>query len=182
MKTVNNYTINPNTAVIMPDYDKDANLYSKVIDGNEPLIVKMSPYKIIEHSMLYYCSTLQGATIAARTVLGNIKMSPVVLCTQLDIYLFPSSSPRKNECIWFSHEHVKDTVQISTNKTNVHLTNRHTITMEINKLRFDKKHDRATKLRHILTERIKTPATYEEDDMSGLQICMDPSKNRYDIN
>lgn len=179
---MNSYIINPKTIALIPEYDQQGNLYSYIIEGNKPMIVKMSPNQIMEQSLLYYCSSMKGACVGSRALLGNMKMIPIVVCSQLEIYWFPCSSPYHDDCVWFSHTHVIDSNENGPKQTTVHLSFGHTITIELKKTRFEKKYDRATKLRYILTERIKSPENISNKQLSGLQICRDPQSHHYDIN
>lgn len=176
------YVINRKTIVFLPHFDKKGNLYTLVIENEIRFIVKMSPRELIEHSMLHFGSDLKGARASSRSILGNVSMLPVKVCGELDIYWFPCKSPEEEIFTWIAHAHVIGSEQIEKNTTKVYLSFGHTITVNISKFSFDKRYDRATKLRHIINERINSPEKYNIDSKSGFQICKDPKTVNYMIN
>ncbi|MGJ7922095.1 competence protein ComK [Neobacillus sp. LXY-4] len=183
MEILTNYVINTKTSVIIPMYEKNGYLYSCVIEGKLIFLVAMSPRKLINQSLLYFAKDLKGASSGAKSILGNISMLPISICSQLGIFWFPSNSPSNEDCIWIAQAHVVDYKQTDKHKTDVYLSSGHIVTINMNKKRFEKKFDRATKLRHVLTERIKSPEKMNTElGQSGFQIRKEPGKNNYEIN
>lgn len=182
LKLLAEYVIKPKTIAIIPKYDKNGYLYSIVIEGRLIYLVDMTPNKIMEYSLLHFASNLKGANSGSRFILGNISMCPIKISSKLDIFWFPCKSPNQEDCIWLAHGHVVDYKQIDKNLTQIYLSYGHSVTVEMNKTNFEKKYDRATKLRYILTEGGKTPENDYSEPMSGYQICKDPKKNDYKIN
>ena len=182
MRILDSYFIKRNTIVIIPVYYKNGELYSIVLQGDEPILVLMSPSMIIELSLLHYGSSIQGACTGSRSVLGNIKMIPLRISGELEIYWFPCSSPSKGDCVWFSQAHVKDKMPKGLDQTYVYLTSGHRITVDMKKKCFDRKFEKATVLRYIQSERNKFSESDNYESLSGFQIWKDPNNPyHYDI-
>lgn len=160
MKLFEKYVINPNTVLITAEIDKKGNFYSKVIEGKKTFIVAMRPKALMDYSLHYYCSSLQGAIDGSRSILGNISMPPILISSQLDLCWFPCVSPERADCIWFSLTHVQITEKISSKQTNVYLNFGHSLVLDMKRSRFEFKRQRASQLRYISSERAKKPATF----------------------
>jgi competence protein ComK len=181
-KPLPKYVIKPMTIAIIPKYDKHGYLYSIVVEGRTIYLVDMTPNMIMEYSLLNFGSNLKGANASSRFLLGNCSMVPIKVCSKLDIFWFPCKSPNKKDCIWLAHGHVLNFKQVDNTLTNVYLSYGHSVTVDMNKNIFEKKFDKATKLRYILTNRGKSMGNTCAEPMSGYQICKDPKKNDYMIN
>lgn len=160
MKLFGKYIINPNTVLIETELNERGQMYSKVIEGKNSFYVAMHPKAVIDFSLQYYCSSLKGAIDGARSILGNISMPPIMIISQLDICWFPSCSPDRSDCIWFSLQHVQKTEKVSTKQTLVSLTFDHQIVINIKRERFEVKRQRASQLRYISSERSKRASSF----------------------
>ena len=180
MRILDSYYIKRHTIAVIPVYDNNGNLYSFVLQGTDVLFVKMSPIKIIERSLLHYGSSIQGACTGSRSVLGNVKMIPIRISGELEMYWFPSSAPSNNLCVWFSQAHVLRSIQ-KGDQTYVYLTSGHTILVDMKKPSFDRKLEKATLLRHIQSERNKFADDDDDDDDNGFDIWKDPGNLFYEI-
>lgn len=152
--------------------DQKGHIYSKIKEGGEEFIVTMRPKALINYSLHYYCSSLKGALDGTRSILGSISMLPIMISPDLDLFWFPCSSPSNPDCIWLSLSHVQKAEKINSRQTKVGLSFDHSIIIDMKKARFDKKHQRATQLRYINSERSKRTANFlinsEKEDYIGL--------------
>lgn len=163
VKILAKYVINPCTVIIKGFGDHKGHLYSKVTEGGEEFIVTMSPKGLINSSLLYYCSSLKGAIDGSRSILGNISMLPIMINPELDIFLFPSCSPNRPDCIWMSLYHVQRSEKSKPHQTRVDLSFGHSIVIDMKRSRFELKKQRAMQLRYINSERSEKIAKYVMD-------------------
>src|SRR4051794_30948006 len=108
MEIRKNYLINEKTGLLIGDYYTNGALYTKVIEGMEIFLVAMSPVQLIDKSLLQYGSSFIGALSSSKEVLGEMYMYPIKISSSLDIWLFPSKSYKKSNCIWFVLNHIED--------------------------------------------------------------------------
>lgn len=156
----NNYLINKETVYIFGEFDKDGQLCSRVIHGYTAYSVKLSSQRLIDESLKKFGSSLRGSLDGSKEILGNKNMRPIVINAYLGIYLFPSKSPSKPDCVWFSLIHVLNTESISRNKTKVYLSYGHTIMIDMKESTFNRKLNRTLELRRVVSENMKIPITF----------------------
>lgn len=93
-----NYEINSETYAIMPENNNT----SKIIAGNETIIVNKSVKELLKYNCKYYGSTLNGRTEASKYALGMKYKLPIILEETREMIFFPTTSPEIKECIWIS--------------------------------------------------------------------------------
>ncbi|MBS4178133.1 competence protein ComK [Lederbergia citrea] len=182
MIVVDEYIINVKTSVILNKYDESGALCSLAIEGEKIYKVKASPLTIVDSSIQYYGSSLQGAIKGARNALGQISMPPVKISGKLGIYWFPSKSITHGDCIWFSIDHIDDYYSLGNKVLKVILSDGNDITIDISYDRFEKKVSRARKLKYIIENRTNGKQPYPYLQMKNFQIVRDPARRHYSVN
>lgn len=155
MEMKKDYIINPSTKCMTPVYDKLGYLYSKVFEGNKVFLVEMSPLKIMENSCLFYGHSLTGAIEGYRLIVGNCKMAPVTVCSDLGIYWFPSHRIKGHNCSWFAQAHILNLEQVDVDQTKVIFSHGHSVTVKVKKKLMDTRRQRAGQLRLTMEERTR---------------------------
>ena len=117
--------------VFLTKFDENGNPMTIIMESNYTFEELSSSTELVDYSLKYFGLSLRGARDGSRAVLGNITKYPVLMCERLDLYWFPSKSPRLHECIWFALHHVRSYTA------------------------FEKKIQRAYRLRYMLDERTK---------------------------
>lgn len=173
MDSKKEYIINPSTKCITPVYDKYGNLYSKVYEGNKIFIVEMSPLKVMENSCLFYGHSLYGAIEGSRSILGNCKMAPVTVCSDLGIYWFPSQCIKDPKCSWFAQAHTLNLEQVDVVNTKVIFSHGHSVTVNVKKRLMDTRRQRAGQLRLTMEERTKHKILRLYQPEKGFQLIAD---------
>lgn len=179
MITKDNHIINKDTVAIIGEKDQNDNLYSIVLEGNNTFVVNMSPVSLIENSLLFYCSSLQGATEGSRSILGNVSMLPVTMYAPLEIYWFPCSSPYRSDCIWIALIHVINCEKINSKDTKVNLNFGQTLVLDMKIERFETKLQRASRLRYTNIERTRRQVTYFYEYKKGVQFVKQSRTIKY---
>ncbi|MBT2734597.1 competence protein ComK [Bacillus sp. ISL-7] len=107
----------------------------------------MTPVQLIDKCLLQYGSSLNGAIKSSKEVLGVMYMYPIKISSALDIWLFPSKSYKKSNCVCFVLNHIEDTLPQSVQQTEVFLRYGHKITIKMKESTFQTKRRNAEKLR-----------------------------------
>lgn len=165
MSLENKYVVKHETVLFLPKYNQYGNPSTVVMEESAPFEVSMHPKSLIDYNLKYYGSSLQGARDGAKAILGEVRMYPVVINEKLDIFWFPSKSVVSADCIWFALHHLRDYAAIDSKNTKVLLSNGSTVSIETSIYSFDKKVQRAYKLRGKIAGRTgKSPS-------AGFKTC-----------
>ncbi|WP_019242517.1 MULTISPECIES: competence protein ComK [Bacillus] len=178
MSSSESYCLSKDTISIIPYTDNHGNLYSMVIEGQKKLLVKMSPLKILEYTLLIFGGDLRGAINSTKFHLGRKNMVPVKISDEIG-YWFPTSSMKSRECVWFAEHHVEKVNKVSQNQTMIYFSHGHTFLLNMKEKSIAVKINRARDLRLIIERKKKKTNIYTEQPK--FQIIKDESKNNYTI-
>ena len=117
---------------------------------------RLNTLTLLDDTLTYIGYDLRGAVSSAKLILGERMRNPIIVNPYLGICLFPNMSPRKAECIWFNPEHIVRTIAMG-NKTEVELSNGHTIIVDTKLSNFNNKIHKANKLKQIAMKRGNQP-------------------------
>lgn len=120
------HLINEKTVLLTGEYDKYGNLCTRVIEGEKTFVINESPVKKIDNTLLNYGSSFKGALESSKFILGPIKMPPIKINENKGIWLFPTKSFRRKNCVWFNLDHIIKTKPLGVNKTLVIMNYGHT--------------------------------------------------------
>ena len=109
------YEINRGTLAIMPN----ENASSLVYEDEERYLINQTPFEIMEESCKYFGSTYEGRKDSARSILGAEYKVPVIVEDTDNLIVFPTTSPRADDCIWISLKRVKSFEKIDSINTKV---------------------------------------------------------------
>ncbi|WP_071460885.1 competence protein ComK [Bacillus massilinigeriensis] len=107
---LSNYLISKDTSWLTGVYDQNGRPITRVLEKGKDFLVNMTPQAIIEDTLNYYGSNLQGALASAKKLFGNIKMTPFIVIPRHAVCLFPTKSPSKHGCIFINVQHILNTV------------------------------------------------------------------------
>ncbi len=178
MRHSTNYVMTYSTILFLPRYDEFGNLFTTVMDNNSLFVVEMEPTALIDLNLKYYGSSLRGAGDGANMILGKGQMYPVIVNEKLDLYWFPSKSPSKKDCIWFALHHIEETIELPNKHTQIIFSNGSTFIIDISKMSFDKKIQKAYKLKGKIESRTKATTMQVSESRGQYHIA----KNQKDIN
>jgi competence protein ComK len=135
--------------------------------------VRMAPLQIINRTLVKLGSSFEGARYSSKALLGDIRMHPIKINTGQEIWLFPSKSFEKPNCVWFSLIHVKGTKKTGIKKTMILLSNNHTYEINMKEAFFNQKRQKAEELREIITKNAKNTLTFYIEPKKGIQVTED---------
>ena len=96
------YEINSDTLAIIP-YQKGI---SKILELNDEYIVDLTPYQVIENSCSYYGSSLNGRMNGARSILGSVYKTPVMVEETNNLIFFPTTAIENEKNVWIGSNNI----------------------------------------------------------------------------
>ncbi|MFD1926899.1 competence protein ComK [Sporosarcina siberiensis] len=154
------YVIKRETMYFNPKHDKHGYLYTHIVETDRVLKIALSPTELIDQNLRYFGSSFKGASQGSRAILGNVTMCPIVANEKLDFYWFPTKSPTSPNCIWFALHHIDRHESICKKKTKVFLSNGTTLDIELSAYSFERKIQRAYKLKYKIEERTRLNSVF----------------------
>lgn len=134
------------------EYDCFGKLCARVMAGESSFLVDRSPLQLLDDTLTYIGYDLRGATASAKLILGERARCPIIVNPYLGICLFPNMSPHNVDCIWFNPEHIVRTIAVGY-KTEVVLSNGHSILVDSRLTFFNNKIHKANQLLQITMKR-----------------------------
>ncbi|WP_422123937.1 competence protein ComK [Planococcus sp. X10-3] len=147
------YAISSETIGILPNFDENGFLNSKICKKDGISMAGISPFNLIDTNLRFRGSSMRGALDGAQAILDKKNMNPLILDRERDIILFPCRSPFREDCVWLSLRHVKSYKRSGTSNTQVELSNDSIIILDVSIETFSKKMQRAYELRYKLQAR-----------------------------
>ena len=93
---IEEYYINEETLLLVPIGKNKTKIYD--LNGN--YYMKKSVFDIVDESCQYYGSSYGGRYIGAKKLLEMEYKLPIILDEVKEVVLFPTCSPRQQNCIW----------------------------------------------------------------------------------
>lgn len=170
MIILDNYIINEETVLLTGEYDDFGNLWTRVIEGKKTFLVRMSPIQLINKTLLRLGSNFQAARQSSKDLLGEIHMYPIKINATLGIWLFPTKSFNKPDCVWFSLIHIGKTRAVGIRKTEIMLSYGHSFCLGMRENAFNNKRHKAQELRELITRNLRSPLIFYVEPRKGFRI------------
>lgn len=148
------YIINKETEALIEELDLYGNCYTRIIEGNKHFVVKTSIKKIFEDTLNYYCTTLEGAILGAKTVLGEKYHTPILINANEGIVLIPCGPTGRKFSIWIANNHIYKIEQLGK-ETIIYTHYGHQIIVPIKNKQIEMKMGQASRLQTTQIHRIK---------------------------
>lgn len=154
LKQIEEYEVNPFTMFVKP-IAYGSKIYSEIFEVEDEFLSPFKPLDIIKNSCEYYGSDYEGRRNGTKQLVGYAHKIPIAIDPTNRIFFFPTTSPSRQECIWISHEHVKDYARISPQETLIHFNNNQSFTFPISCSTIISQLERTAYLRTKLMQRIE---------------------------
>lgn len=165
------YILNPNSMAVSPEYDGNGKLCSRVSEVNDSFLIDRTPKQLINDTLNFFASTLEGAIVGSKSILGNYNMIPIVISEALDMYWLPTHSPYIDQCMWFALAHIGDVEPLPNLHSKVVFKNGHTLKAHITKRTLEARVNWTAKLKVIMDERTKVKKSFiYVPDWSRMQV------------
>lgn len=179
MKIREDYLINEKTVLLTGEYDCNGKLITRVIDGEETFLVDLTPSQVIDANLLLVGSNLRGSLHSSKNLLGQLYMYPLTINSRLGIYLLPTKSLKKRNCVWFSLIHIKNIQSLGIRKTKVYTSYGHIVEIDMRKSAFINRVQIAKDLRELIIKNSSSPLMYYFESQKGFYISEDSITNKY---
>jgi competence protein ComK len=167
------YLIDRNISMMIGEYNQYGRLCSRVMIGNESLLVERTPLQLMDDTLKYISFNLNGAYKGAKEILGDRKFCPVIVNPYQDVCLFPIKATQKDDCMWFNPQHIVKTKRVGNGtKTEVELSNGISIIVDLKLASFNNKLQTALQLWKLSKDRGTTlnPMTSHFEPKKGHQL------------
>ena len=176
-----NFIIKWETVICVPNYDALGKPCSIIVENGRLIEVDMKPSDLINENLLYYGSSLQGATEGASRILGNTYSNPIAISEKQNIYWLPSKSPASDECVWFALHHIVRLRAFGKAQTEVQLTGGHKIVIDSSFYTLTKREMRAYTLKGKIERRSEKPAEMVREEKNCYYISKPNGKVNYEL-
>ena len=143
------YEINKGTLAIMPNNIDESLVY----EDDERFLIHQSPFQIMEESCKYFGSTYEGRKDSAKAILGAEYKVPVIVEDTDNLIVFPTTSPRSEDCIWISLKRIKYFEKIDSINTKVIFDNNMEIIVPVSYRTLENQISRASRLDFMMRKR-----------------------------
>ena len=143
------YEINKGTLAIMPNENESSLVY----EDEDRFLIEQSPFQIMEESCMYFGSTYEGRKESARSILGAEYKVPVIVEDTDNLIVFPTTSPKSDDCIWISLKRVKNFERIDNSNTKVIFDNNKEIIVPVSYRTLENQISRASRLDFMMRKR-----------------------------
>lgn len=166
---IEEYEINRFTMMIMPE-SYGSKIFSKVYELEDEFISPFKPIDIVKKSCVYYGASFDGRKEGTRELIGVTHKAPIAIDPTNNIYVFPTTSPNRPQCIWIAPEHVLHHQRIGPSKTFVIFRNKQEFELSVPLSTFESQLHRTARLQIKLMQRI------EETERKSLYFYQHPTK------
>lgn len=154
LKQIEEYEVNPFTMFIKP-IAYGSKIYSEIFEVEDKFLSPYKPLEIIRNSCEYYGSDYDGRRNGTKQLVGYAHKIPIAIDPTNRIFFFPTTSPTRQECIWISHEHVKDYDRVNPQETLILFNNNQSFKFPVSCSSIISQLERTAYLRTKLMQRIE---------------------------
>ncbi|MBI0579786.1 competence protein ComK [Neobacillus cucumis] len=151
---IEEYEINSGTMFIRP-VEYGSKIYSQIFEEEDEFLSPFKPLDIIKKSCDYFGCDYESRKKGTRQLIGITHKIPIAIEPSNRLYFFPTTSPTRSECIWISHDHVKEHRRISNQQTLITFRNKQAHLFPVPYSTIDNQLLRTSFLRTKLMQRIE---------------------------
>jgi competence protein ComK len=97
----------------------DVKYSSKLINVNGEVYSEKGPLTLVKQACLHGGSTFEGRRRAIAKMTGVSHRVPIPISPQLNIYAFPTHSPKVWNCIWLFYYHIRSIKEATNNSSTI---------------------------------------------------------------
>ena len=140
------YEVSRGTLAIVPNEAESSLVY----EDEDRYIIDQTPFSIMEESCKYFGSTYEGRKNGAKDILGAEYKVPIIVEDSNNLIVFPTTSPRADNCAWISLKRVRKIERIDSNHTKVIFDNNRELIVDGSYRTIENQLSRASRLDLIL--------------------------------
>ncbi|MBM4764189.1 competence protein ComK [Bacillus sp. B15-48] len=178
------YEINPLTMIIFP-YEYGSKTYSRIVEYDSEMYSPLKPTELVKKGCEYNLSDYNASKKLTRRLTRVTHKSPITIDPANSVFLLPTVSPNKPNCIWVSHEHVVDHRRNDAYSTMVFFRNEKMFILPVSYSSFNKQLLRTSDLRTKVAKKMienerKAQYIYERRYSNGRIQSFVSERYRYD--
>ena len=143
------YEINRGTLAIVPNEIDNSLVY----EDDDRFLIHQTPFEIMEESCKYFGSTYEGRKESAKAILGAEYKVPVIVEDSDNLIVFPTTSPKSEDCVWISLKRVKSFAKVDSGNTKIIFDNNKEIIVRISYRTLENQISRASRLDFMMKQR-----------------------------
>ena len=143
------YEINGGTLAIVPNEIDNSLVY----EDDDRFLIHQTPFEIMEESCKYFGSTYEGRKESAKAILGAEYKVPVIVEDSDNLIVFPTTSPKSEDCVWISLKRVKSFAKVDSGNTKIIFDNNKEIIVPISYRTLENQISRASRLDFMMKKR-----------------------------
>ena len=143
------YEINRGTLAIVPNEIDNSLVY----EDDDRFLIHQTPFEIMEESCKYFGSTYEGRKESAKSILGAEYKVPVIVEDSDNLIVFPTTSPKSEDCVWISLKRVKSFAKVDSGNTKIIFDNNKEIIVPISYRTLENQISRASRLDFMMKKR-----------------------------
>ena len=175
------YTVNENTIAFIPTIDGFGNVQTDILEVDHLIESHLCPIELVDMNLRFYGSSLKGAHEGTRYILGRVNMCPVIMNLKHHLVWFPTDSPKKNDCVWLSLNHIKSYHENPNKSTQIIFTNNSSLTLEVNFNKFKTRISNAYELKCRLEYSTTHMFIPSKKDFIQFEIIKDHHDKNYQL-
>ena len=164
------YKINKETISLISEFDNFGKENTRAIEGGDMFFINKSPEEIINDTLKYLGSSLEGAIIGSKSILGNKNRLPISISAEQGIIWFPCNSFRTKKSIWLAHSHIENLERINTIETIVHMSHGQSLNISMRKNQIEDGMKMAAFLQTKLVGRSSKKMLFLYEKGSGIKL------------
>ena len=143
------YEINRGTLATVPNEIDNSLVY----EDDDRFLIHQTPFEIMEESCKYFGSTYEGRKESAKAILGAEYKVPVIVEDSDNLIVFPTTSPKSEDCVWISLKRVKSFAKVDSGNTKIIFDNNKEIIVPISYRTLENQISRASRLDFMMKKR-----------------------------
>ena len=143
------YEINKGTLAIVPNEMDDSLVY----EDDDRFLIHQTPFEIMEESCKYFGSTYEGRKESAKSILGAEYKVPVIVEDSDNLIVFPTTSPKSEDCVWISLKRIQSFDKVDSNNTKIIFDNNKEIIVPVSYRMLENQVSRAARLDFMMKKR-----------------------------
>lgn len=151
---IEEYEINRFTMMIEPE-TYGSKIFSKVYEVDDEFISPFKTIEIVKKSCVYYGASFDGRKEGTRELIGVTHKAPIAIDPANSVYIFPTTSPIRPQCIWIAPDHVLHHQRISPNSILVTFRNKKQVELPVPLSTFESQLHRTARLQIKLMQRME---------------------------
>ncbi|GGC74113.1 competence transcription factor [Thalassobacillus devorans] len=160
------FEITAQTLALVATATSYGKVLTEVIETGARHELPVHPSRLVDEACRYFASSLPGRLAGTKQVAGFTHKPPIVISQSMGIYFFPTISPKRKDCSWISHSHIRSFDSLDGYQTTIEFTNGSSIVVPVSPGMIANQIQRTAQFRFLLENRIKHSSLYTAEQIA----------------